>query len=356
MSQYKICLLPGDGIGSEVIDCAVGVLNALAAQGGPRFDFDTRPAGHGTFLDVGHSLPETTLEAAKAADAVLLGAMDVAQIPPHGGDPLGGLRIGLEVSASIRPSVTIPGIESPAADIDCVIVREVTEGLYARDEYMGDDDSAYAVRVITRRASTRAARMAFEEARKRQQRSGRPGLVTAVHKVGVLKLSDGLFLEACADVARDYPDIAYETRNVDACAMELVRDPGAFDVILATNVFGDILSDVAAGMAAGLGLAASACIGERWAYFEPVHGTAPDIAGKGIANPCATILTAAMMLRYLEEDTSADVVENAVYRVLADGEIRTGDLGGKATSAQMTDAILTAMRSQTFDGGRAGLD
>ena len=133
MSQHKICLLPGDGIGAEVIDCAVRVIGTLADHDGPRFVFDTQPAGHGTFLETGHSLPNTTLEAAKAADAVLLGAMDVAEIPPHGGDPLGGLRIGLEVSASIRPSLTTPGVASPAGDIDCVIVREVTEGLYARD-------------------------------------------------------------------------------------------------------------------------------------------------------------------------------------------------------------------------------
>jgi isocitrate/isopropylmalate dehydrogenase len=340
---YSICVLPGDGIGPEVTDCACRVLDALAERDGPRFTYDTQPAGHGTFLDVGHSLPDSTLEAARAADAVLLGAMDVAEIPPHGGDPLGGLRIGLEVSASIRPSSTIAGIKSPAADIDCVVVREVTEGLYSRDEYMGDDDAAYAVRVITRQASTKAARMAFEQARVRQARAGKPGLVTAVHKVGVLKLSDGLFLEACADVARDYPDIAYETRNVDACAMEMVREPGQFDVILATNVFGDILSDVAAGMAAGLGLAASACIGDRRAYFEPVHGTAPDIAGKGVANPCATILSAAMMLRYLGEDASADTADAAVHAVLAAGVVRTGDLGGTATSREMTDAVVAAL-------------
>jgi len=344
-SSYSICLLPGDGIGTEVIDCARRVLDALSAQGGPQFTYDVQPAGYDTFLDVGHSLPTATLAAAKAADAVLLGAMDVAQIPPHGGDPLGGLRIGLEVSANIRPAATIPGIKSPAADIDCVIVREVTEGLYSRDEYMGDDDAAYAIRVVTREASTKAARMAFEEARMREDRSGKPGLVTAVHKVGVLKLSDGLFLEACADVARDYPDIAYETRNVDACAMDMVREPGAFDVILATNVFGDILSDVAAGMAAGLGLAASACIGDRWAYFEPVHATAPDIAGQGVANPCATVLPAGTMLRYLGEGSSPDAVEAAVYAVLAEGQVRTGDLGGTATRAHMTDAILSLLNA-----------
>jgi isocitrate/isopropylmalate dehydrogenase len=187
--------------------------------------------------------------------------------------------------------------------------------------------------------------MAFAQAVARQELSGRPARVTAVHKVGVLKLSDGLFLEACADVAREFPEIIYETANIDACAMDMVRNPGHFDVILATNAFGDILSDVAAGLAAGLGLAASACIGDRWAYFEPVHGTAPDIAGKGIANPCATILTVAMMLRHLGEDASADTAETSVHAVLAEGAVRTGDLGGTATSAGMTDAVLAVLSS-----------
>lgn len=346
-ARYSICVLPGDGIGPEVIDCARRVLDALTAGGGPGFDYDVQPAGHGTFLETGESMPDASMSAAKAADAVFLGAMDVAQIPPGGGDPLGDMRIELEVAASVRPSRTLTGIPSPADPIDCVVVREVTEGLYSREEIQVDADTAHAIRVVTRDASTRTARMAFEQASARQRARGdgsdRPARVTAVHKIGVLKLTDGLFLEACAAVAKDYPEIIYETRNIDACAMEMVREPGHFDVILATNAFGDILSDIAAGLAAGLGLAASACIGDRWAYFEPVHGTAPDIAGKGIANPCATILSAAMMLRYLGEDVSADAVEDAVYAVLADGKIRTGDLGGSATSVEMTDAIIAAL-------------
>jgi isocitrate/isopropylmalate dehydrogenase len=196
--------------------------------------------------------------------------------------------------------------------------------------------------VVTRAASLKAARMAFEQAKARN----RQGRVTAVHKIGVLKLTDGLFLDCAKEVAKYYPDIELEIRNIDACAMELVREPAHFDVILATNAFGDILSDIAAGLAAGLGLAASGCIGEQWAYFEPVHGTAPDIAGQGIANPCATVLSAAMMLRYLGEDASADAVEGAVADVLAAGEVRTGDLGGRATSAEMTDAIIAALEAR----------
>ncbi len=341
-ATYSICLLPGDGIGPEVTNCARRVLDALAANSGPRFTFETHPAGHGTFLDGGEAMPVATLAAAKAADAVLLGAMDVAQIPPGGGDPLGGLRTGLEVGASIRPARAIAGVASPADDIDCVVVREVTEGLYSRIEYMIGEDTACAVRVVTRAASTKTARMAFEQAAARKKQ----GRVTAVHKIGVLKLTDGLFLDAAAAVARDYPDIEFETRNIDACAMELVREPARFDVILATNAFGDILSDIAAGLAAGLGLAASGCIGERWAYFEPVHGTAPDIAGKGVANPCATVLSAAMMVRHLGEAASADAVEGAVADVLALGAVRTGDLGGNATSTEMTDAIIEALEAR----------
>ena len=348
-ATYSICVLPGDGIGPEVTDCARRVLDALAAGGGPSFAFETYPAGHGTFLADGHAMPEATMAAAKAADSVLLGAMDVAQIPHGGGDPLGQLRNDLEVAASVRPSRAIVGVASPSDDIDCVVVREVTEGLYSRIEYMVGDDTACAVRVITRAASTKTARMAFEQATARQQAPNpthKKGRVTAVHKIGALKLTDGLFLDAVDTVARDYPDIEYETRNIDACAMEMVREPQHFDVILATNTFGDILSDIAAGLAAGLGLAASGCIGDRWAYFEPVHGTAPDIAGKGVANPCATVLSAAMMVRHLDEAASADAIEGAVAEVLAAGEVRTGDLGGSATSAEMTDEIIGTLEAR----------
>ncbi|MBO6782464.1 MAG: isocitrate/isopropylmalate dehydrogenase family protein [Alphaproteobacteria bacterium] len=345
-NSYRICVMPGDGIGREVTDCARRVLDSLSAGGGPSFTWEEQPAGHGTFLETSHSLPGATLDTARAADAVLLGAMDVEQIPPHGGDPLGGVRKGLEVGASVRPSRAVAGVDSPSADIDCVVVREVTEGMYARIEHMAGDDAACAVRLVTREASLRCARIAFAQAAARRDAraaDGKPTRVTAVHKVGVLKLTDGLFLEACRAVADDHPDIEYETANVDACAMEMVRDPGRFDVILATNAFGDILSDIAAGLATGLGLAASACIGERWAYFEPVHGTAPDIAGKGIANPSATILTAAMMLQHLGESDAAARVERAVYGVIEAGDVLTADLGGSATSAAMTDAVIAAM-------------
>ena len=184
-------------------------------------------------------------------------------------------------------------IDPPVKKIVCVFVREVTEALYSRIEYMVNEDTACAVRLITRGASSKTANMAFQQAIERQNRVNsehKTPKVTAVHKVGALKLTDGLFLESVKEVSLNYPYVEYETRNIDACALEMIREPVTFDVILSTNTFGDILSDIAAGLSAGLGLAASGCIGEKWAYFEPVHGTAPDIAGKGIANPCLSLI------------------------------------------------------------------
>jgi isocitrate/isopropylmalate dehydrogenase len=218
-------------------------------------------------------------------------------------------------------------------------VRENTQGLYSGIEYAAGPDAACGVRLITREASARVARVAFEQARQRRHK------VTAVHKLGALKLTDRLFLDTVSEVASAYPDVEYETRNVDACALEMVRHPQVFDVILATNAFGDILSDIAAGLIGGLGLAPSGCFGSEYAYFEPIHGSAPDIAGRGIANPIATILSAALMLRHLGEPAAAAHVECAVERVLAAGQPRTADLGGDASSAALTDAIVSALAS-----------
>jgi isocitrate/isopropylmalate dehydrogenase len=339
-NSYSICIIPGDGIGPEVTGCAQRVLDTLAEMpDGPNFTFNQQPAGYKAWIEFGSSIPQSTVDAAKAAHAVMLGACDVARIPVGAGEPLGTLRKELVVNASVRPARSVEGISKAARSIDCVVVREVTEGLYSGIEYDAGPDAACAVRLITRGASTRAARVAFEQAKSRRKR------VTAVHKVGALKRTDGLFLDCVRAVAAEYSDVELETANVDACAMHMVQHSEQFDVILATNVFGDILSDLAIGLATGLGLAPSACIGDRWAYFEPVHGTAPDIADKGIANPCATILSSAMMLRYLGETEAANAVETAIWNVLRDGKVRTRDLGGMAKSAQMTDAIIAAIRA-----------
>jgi isocitrate/isopropylmalate dehydrogenase len=335
-NSYKICVLPGDGIGPEVTGCARRVLDQLGGIGGPSFSFDERFAGADEFERSGDAFSAATMESAKAADAVLVGAFDVARLPKHATQPLHALRKGFDVHASVRPARSYDGVDARHGEIDVVVVREVTEGIYSGIEYRAGPDAACAVRVITRQASARTAEIACRQAAMRR------GKVTAVHKIGALQLTDGLFLEAAKGVAARFPDVTFETRNVDACALELIRHPEEFDVILATNTFGDILSDVAAGLAGGLGLAPSSCIGARWAYFEPVHGTAPDIAGKGVANPLATILSSAMMLRHLGEGASADSVERAVGSVLAKGP-RTADLGGKAKSAEVASAVIEAL-------------
>jgi len=335
--SYNICVLAGDGIGPEVTGCARQVLESLCAKSdGLALTFDARDAGCDFFERTGESLTEETLEAAKAADAVMVGAFDVARLPPGARQPLHALRHEFDVHASVRPSRSYEGLDSSYKPIDVVVVREVTEGIYSGIEYRAGPDAACSVRLITRAASARTAEIAFQQASQRRKK------VAAVHKLGALKLTDGLFIEAVGEVAERYPDVTFETRNIDACALELIRHPGDFDVIVATNPFGDILSDVASGVGGGLGLAPSSCIGARWAYFEPVHGTAPDIAGKGIANPLATILSTAMMLRYLGEPDAADRVERAVETVVANGP-RTGDLGGQAGSADVTAAVVEAL-------------
>ena len=335
--SYNICVLAGDGIGPEVTACARQVLDSLCEKtDGLALTFEAHDAGCDFYERTGESLTEETLEAAKAADAVMVGAFDVARLPPGARQPLHALRHEFDVHASVRPSRSYVGLDSSYGPIDVVVVREVTEGIYSGIEYYAGADAACAVRLITRAASTRTAEIAF------QQASQRRGKVAAVHKLGALKLTDGLFIESVGEVAKRYPDVIFETRNIDACALELIRHPGDFDVIVATNTFGDILSDVASGVGGGLGLAPSSCIGARWAYFEPVHGTAPDIAGKGIANPLATILSTAMMLRYLGEPAAADRVEQAVETVIANGP-RTGDLGGQAGSADVTAAVIEAL-------------
>jgi isocitrate dehydrogenase (NAD+) len=338
MGSYAICLIPGDGIGPEVVGCARRVLEALVTHpSGLSFMFEEHPAGHDSYRASDEALPAKTIAAAKAADGVLAGAMDVAAIPRQVPNPLSGLRRQLDVFANLRPARTFRGVPARSGEMNMMVVRENTEGIYSGIEYSAGPDAACGVRLITRKASTRVARAAFEQAMKRRRK------VTAVHKLGALKLTDSLFLESVQSVADEFPEVEYETRNVDACALEMVQNPAHFDVILATNTFGDILSDIAAGLAGGLGLAPSGCFGEQFAYFEPVHGSAPDIAGRGIANPIATILSAAFMLRHLNEPKAATQIEQAVERVLEAGSPRTPDLGGSATSAEFTEALIEAL-------------
>ncbi|MBI1802551.1 MAG: isocitrate/isopropylmalate dehydrogenase family protein [Chloroflexi bacterium] len=332
-----ICLIPGDGVGREVIPAATEVLTALGTLRDLRFVH--AEAGWDCFQKRGNALPAETLEAVARADATLFGAVSSPSGRVAGyRSPILQLRQSFDLYANLRPTLSLPGGFS-RPQVDLLIVRENTEDLYVGRERREGADTAIAERVITRRASERIARLAFAQARLRADPR-----VTIVHKANVLKETDGLFRETCLAVAAEFPDIACDEMLVDAMAMRLVKDPEHFDVIVTTNLFGDILSDEAAGLIGGLGVAPSANLGERVAVFEPVHGSAPDIAGKGLANPIGAILSAAMLLDFLREPAAAESVRRAVYAVVRSG-LLTPDLGGNATTRRFTDAVVRELAS-----------
>jgi homoisocitrate dehydrogenase len=328
-----VCLINGDGVGKEVIPAAALVLDSLKIG----INFTHAEAGWECFEKHGTALPEATKAAIQAADGMLFGATSSPSTKVAGySSPVLAMRKQFELYANLRPTVSLPG--SPQG-IDLLIVRENTEGLYSGRERR-EGDTAITERVITVKASERIARYAFQAAQKRPRKH-----VTIVHKANVLKETDGLFRECCLRVAAEFPDVSYDELLVDACAMMLVKNSARFDVIVTTNLFGDILSDEAAGLIGGLGVAPSANVGAtRVAYFEPVHGSAPDIAGKGIANPTGAILSAAMLLDHVGCGDAARRIEQAVNRALSDG-IRTRDLDGDANTEQMTAAIIERLES-----------
>jgi 3-isopropylmalate dehydrogenase/methanogen homoisocitrate dehydrogenase len=324
--MYKITVIPGDGIGPEVMKAALAVLEASNVE----FEYVTARAGNECFKRTGTTIPDETISTAKKTDATLFGA--VTTVPGQKSGII-TLRRALELYVNLRPVKSYEGTQSLFDDVNFVIVRENTEGLYSGIEE-DTEDGATALRVITRNASERICRFAFEYARKTSKKK-----VTAVHKANVLKKTDGIFKEAFYRVGSDYPEIKMEDFYVDAAAMYLVTRPQDFDVIVTTNLFGDILSDEGAGLVGGLGLIASANVGEKNGLFEPVHGSAPDIAGKGIANPSAMIFSACMMLDYLEEYEEARKLEKAMKDVLKEGKIVTPDLGGSASTMEMADEV-----------------
>ncbi len=329
-----VCLIPGDGVGQEVIPAAAQVMRAVM----PDLRFVDADAGWDCFLRTGTALPDATVEAVAAADGALFGATQSPnEVVPGYRSPILALRRRFDLYANLRPTTSLL---PDGPQLDFLIVRENTEGLYAGRERAEGADTAIAERVITRQASERIARVAFEQACRRSSVVGRRSTVTVVHKANVLKLTDGLFRQACLTVAKEYPDVAVKEMLVDAAAMWLVKDPQRFDVIVTTNLFGDILSDEASGLIGGLGVAPSANVGAgRVAVCEPVHGSAPDIAGKGIANPVGAILSAAMLFDHWGEAAHGDRVRRAVAETVAAG-IVTPDLGGRATTTQVTEAIL----------------
>ena len=332
--RYNISVIPGDGIGPEIVPPVLGVLEALADHVGRfKFSFSLYDAGDACKQRTGVALPEETYRGVEDSDACLFIA-----VGETASEVILPLRQKMDLYANVRPAKTHIVTLSSRPSVDLVIVRENTEDLYRRLED-GNQEWGVALRVITRKASERIARFAFELARKQSRRR-----VTSVHKANVLLKTCGLFREACQEVARAYPSIEFSEAYVDACAMRLVMNPTAYDVIVTTNLFGDILSDLAAGLVGGLGLAPSGNIGDDFAIFEPVHGSAPDIAGKGIANPSATILSASMMLDWLGEPYGAYVLEDALLTVIREGRVVTPDVGGSSPTGEMALAVLQKLK------------
>ncbi len=325
--MYKIAVIGGDGIGNEVMDSCEYLLDKIDLE----FSFEYGIAGFECFNNTGTTLPEETIKIANKSDAVLFGASTSTPGQPS---PIINLRKALNVYANIRPIKSYKGVNCIRDDIDFVIVRENTDGLYSQVEY-GDCEKMIAERHITKKASERISKAAFNLCIKRGQNK-----VTCVHKSNVLKKTDGIFKESFYKVAKQYPQITAEDYYVDATAMYLLTQPQNFNVIVSSNLFGDILSDESAGLVGGLGLAPSGNIGDHNGLFEPVHGSAPDIAGKNIANPCSMILSASMMLDYLGEWEISNDIKKAVEKVIADCKIRTPDLGGNACTMDVTKAIV----------------
>jgi homoisocitrate dehydrogenase len=327
---YKICLLPGDGIGPEVIAAAQAVLTAIPLK----IEFSRADIGFGAYQKRGTPLPYETLEAIRRADAALFGAVTTPPNIPGYFSPVVRMRQELDLYANIRPcrSFSHP-ISRPG--IDLTIVRENTEGLYMGCERVEDDGNrAITERIITRAGSERIIRKAFEISQKDQRHQ-----LTVVHKANVLRQTCGLFRQVALEIAPEYPDVKMREMLIDTCAMELIRAPEHFSVIVTTNLFGDILSDEAAMLIGGLGVAYSGNIGLQAAVFEPVHGSAPDIAGTGQANPAATVLAVAMMLDHLGESKSAVKIRQAVFETIILNKV-TPDMGGNLTTLEMSSQII----------------
>jgi len=328
---HRVTLIPGDGIGPELAEATRRVLDAT----GIGFDWEVQEAGEATIASEGTPLPERVLDSIRRNKVALKGPITT---------PVGtgfrsvnvGLRQALNLYANLRPARSMVGVPSRYDDVDLVIVRENTEDLYAGIEHMVGKDAAESIKIITRAASERIARFAFEYAVANGRRK-----VTAVHKANIMKLSDGLFLEACTTVAQGYAGrVEFEDRIVDNMCMQLVQKPDLYDVLVLPNLYGDIVSDLAAGLVGGLGVAPGANIGEDGAVFEPVHGSAPKYAGQNKANPTALILSGALMLRHLGYAEVGERVERAVRDVIAEGRTVTSDLGGTAGTSQFADAVI----------------
>ncbi len=334
--KHTITLIPGDGIGPEVSAAVVRIIEAAGVE----VQWETHYAGAQALEKFGNTLPDDLLQSITRNKVALKGPITT---------PVGkgftsvnvGLRKTLDLYANLRPVRALPNVPCRYPELDLVVVRENTESLYAGLEHVVVPGVVESIKIITEKASTRIARFAFEYAR----REGRKK-VTAIHKANIMKLSDGLFLECFRNVSADYPEITADDKIVDNACMQLVMRPEQFDIMLLENLYGDIVSDLCAGLVGGLGLVPGANIGELGAIFEAVHGSAPDIAGQGIANPTALLQSGILMLRYLGERDAADKVETAMLKVFVDGKFRTRDIGGASSTYEFADAIINTMSRQ----------
>jgi isocitrate dehydrogenase (NAD+) len=331
---HAVTLIPGDGIGPEVTAATVRILDAT----GIAFDWKRAEAGAEVIAKYGTALPVATQESVLRSGVALKGPTTTPVGTGHASVNV-ALRQSLDLYANLRPVKSLPSVKTRYENVDLVIVRENTEDLYSGLEHLVVPGVVESIKIITERASTRIAEFAFAYA----EREGRKR-ITAVHKANIMKMSDGLFLECCRKVARAHQGITYDEVIVDNCCLQLVRDPGQFDTLLLENLYGDIVSDLCAGLVGGLGVVPGANIGEHTAVFEAVHGSAPDIAGKGIANPTALLRSGVLMLRYLGETEAADRVQGSLERVLIAGKVRTRDLGGTASTDEFADAIIGALK------------
>jgi isocitrate dehydrogenase (NAD+) len=330
---HEITLIPGDGIGPEVTEAVVRILDAASVQ----IWWDRHDAGQLAYERTGQTLPDALLASIRTRKVALKGPVTT---------PVGagftsvnvGLRKALDLFANVRPVMNLPGVASRFDNVDLVIIRENTEDLYAGLEHVVVPGVVESLKIITAAASTRIARFAFDYAVKYGRKR-----VTAVHKANIMKLGDGLFLDSVRSVAPQYPGVTFDERIVDAACMHLVIRPEQFDMLVLPNLYGDIVSDLCAGLVGGLGVVPGANIGLDAAVFEAVHGTAPDIAGRNIANPTALLLSALLMLDHIGESAAAARIRRALHTTLEDGGVRTRDLGGTASTFEFAEAVASRL-------------
>jgi isocitrate dehydrogenase (NAD+) len=336
VSKHKVTLLPGEGIGPEVSAAVRRILDASGVQIEWEV-FEARAENTDTTTVKGALLNSAAIESVRRNHVALKGPMATAVA---GGAPSVNvaLRKALELYANLRPVKNLPGVKSHFDNVDVVIVRENTEDLYSGLEHEVVPGVVESLKIITEKASTRIAKFAFEHARKIGRKK-----IHAIHKANIMKMSDGLFLRSVRAVGEKFPEIEYKELIVDNACMQIVIDPQQFDILLLPNLYGDVMSDLAAGLVGGLGVVPSGNIGDEGAIFEAVHGTAPDIAGQGIANPTALLMSSILMLNYIGESTNAKRIEHALWQVYRQGDHMTRDLGGKATTQQFTNAVIAAL-------------